>query len=119
MTERSLADPHASTPAELKARLEAERRGIPFLLYRDRDGRQGIAALDAQANRITIGRRPDNDVALEWDSEISRVHAQLEPVGRDWVLIDDGLSRNGPPAAARRRPPVLRRDARALPRAGR
>jgi pSer/pThr/pTyr-binding forkhead associated (FHA) protein len=95
MTDRSLADPHASTPAELKARLEAERRGDPFLLYRDGEGRQAIAGLDAGATRVTIGRRPDNDVALAWDSEISRVHAQLEPVGKDWVVIDDGLSRNG------------------------
>ena len=90
-----LADPHASTPAELKARLAAERRGVPFLLYRDAEGHQMITALDPDAVRITIGRRPDNDVALVWDQEISRVHAQLEPVGSDWVLVDDGLSRNG------------------------
>jgi hypothetical protein len=90
-----LADPHASTPAELKARLEAERRGAPFLLYRDGEGRQAMFELDTGAARVTIGRRPDNDVALLGDTEISRVHAQLEPVGRDWVLIDDGLSRNG------------------------
>src|SRR5262249_45500969 len=73
----------------------AERRGIPFLLYRDGDGHQVIAELDADVVRMTIGRRPDNDLALEWDHEISRVHAQLEPVGSDWVLTDDGLSRNG------------------------
>jgi hypothetical protein len=94
MDERALADPHASTPLELKARIEAERHGTPFLLYRDRDGHQVIVELDAAA-RITIGRRADNDVALPWDGEVSRVHAQLEPVGEDWSLIDDGLSRNG------------------------
>jgi pSer/pThr/pTyr-binding forkhead associated (FHA) protein len=80
---------------ELKARLEAERRGIPFLLFRDGDGRQRIVELDPSRAPITIGRRPDNAVALDWDAEVSRVHAQLEPVGSDWVLIDDGLSRNG------------------------
>jgi pSer/pThr/pTyr-binding forkhead associated (FHA) protein len=95
VTERALTDPHASSPAELKARLEAERRGSPFLLYRDGGGRQTIAELDPAVARLTIGRRPDSDVALVWDSEVSRVHAQLEPVGRDWALIDDGLSRNG------------------------
>ena len=95
MTERALGGPHASTPAELKARLEAERRGTPFLLYRDADGGQRIVELEAGATRITIGRRPENDVALPWDDEVSRVHAQLEPVGRDWSLIDDGISRNG------------------------
>jgi pSer/pThr/pTyr-binding forkhead associated (FHA) protein len=89
-----LTDPHASTPAELKARMAAERAGTPFLLYRDGDGRQAIAQLEPPAPK-TIGRRPDNDVALSWDVEVSRVHAQLEPVGSDWALIDDGLSRNG------------------------
>jgi pSer/pThr/pTyr-binding forkhead associated (FHA) protein len=90
-----LTGPHASTPTELKARLEAERTGAPFLLLRDGEGRQTIVALDRAAAPLTIGRRPDNDVALAWDAEVSRVHAQLEPVGRDWALIDDGLSRNG------------------------
>ena len=95
MDERVLTDPHASSPAELKARLEAERRGAPFLLYRDAEGRQHIAELDADVARLTIGRRADSDVALAWDAEVSRVHAELERVGRDWALIDDGLSRNG------------------------
>jgi hypothetical protein len=95
MRPRSLADPHASTPAELKARLAAERRGAPFLLYRDAAGDQVIVELDPSAAHVTVGRRSDNDVALGWDAEVSRVHAQLEPVGGDWTVIDDGLSRNG------------------------
>jgi pSer/pThr/pTyr-binding forkhead associated (FHA) protein len=95
MAERALTGPHASTPVELKQRLEAERRGTPFLLYRDAAGRQQIVELDENAQRVTIGRRPENDVALPWDAEVSRVHAQLEPVGREWSLIDDGISRNG------------------------
>jgi pSer/pThr/pTyr-binding forkhead associated (FHA) protein len=95
MTERALTERHASSPAELKARLEAERRGTPFLLYRDDQGRQTIAELEPGHAHLTIGRRADNDIALVWDSEVSRVHAQLEPVGGDWALIDDGLSRNG------------------------
>lgn len=95
MTERALTELHASTPAELKARLEAERRREPFLLYRDADGRQTIVELGRTIARVMIGRRTDNDVALPWDAEVSRVHAQLEPVGADWALVDDGLSRNG------------------------
>jgi predicted component of type VI protein secretion system len=95
MAEPSLTGPHTSTPAELKQRLEAERRGTPFLLYRDDAGRQLIVELDPAAQRVTVGRRPENDVALPWDAEVSRVHAQLEPVGREWSLIDDGISRNG------------------------
>jgi pSer/pThr/pTyr-binding forkhead associated (FHA) protein len=76
----------------VKARLDAERRGTPFLLYRDGDGAQVVVAL---TGGLTVGRREESDVALTWDSEVSRLHAQLEPVGRDWTVIDDGLSRNG------------------------
>jgi pSer/pThr/pTyr-binding forkhead associated (FHA) protein len=84
--------PHRSTPAELKARLEAERRGTPFLLYFDGAGHQVLHELDGQ---VTVGRGADCDVALGWDREVSRLHAQLERVGAHWVLVDDGLSRNG------------------------
>jgi len=81
-----------SSPIEVKARLDAERRGEPFLLYRDGGGAQVIVALSAP---VTVGRRPERDVALSWDTEVSRLHAQLEPVGPDWTVVDDGLSRNG------------------------
>jgi DNA-binding CsgD family transcriptional regulator len=86
---------HTSTPAELKARLDAERRGAPFLLFHDGGGRQVIFELPADAAAVTVGRRTDNPVALPWDPEVSRVHAQLEPVGGEWAVVDDGLSRNG------------------------
>jgi hypothetical protein len=83
---------HRSTPAELKARLEAERRGTPFLLYFDGAGHQVLHEL---AKPITVGRGAECDVPLGWDREVSRLHAQLEHVGGQWVLVDDGLSRNG------------------------
>ena len=86
--------PHASTPQELRARIEAERRGRPFLVYRDQAGAQEILALEA-LERLTIGRRPGNEIALPWDDEVSRVHAALERAGVDWLVVDDGLSRNG------------------------
>jgi hypothetical protein len=86
---------HQSTPAELKALLEAERHGSPFLVYRNDEGRQAIFALEDAGPRLTIGRRGDNDVALPWDEEVSRVHAQLEAIGPEWALADDGISRNG------------------------
>jgi hypothetical protein len=43
----------------------------------------------------TIGRGPSCDLCLAWDAKVSRVHAQLERLGDDWTLEDDGLSRNG------------------------
>jgi pSer/pThr/pTyr-binding forkhead associated (FHA) protein len=93
MTDSPL-EAHAATPRELRDRIEAERAGGAFLLYRDADGGQLILSLDGR-NRVTIGRRPSNDVALDWDSEVSRVHAALERAGDEWTLVDDGLSHNG------------------------
>ena len=90
-----MAGAHASSPAEVKERLDAERRGAPFLLLHDGDGRQVIVTLPVDGAPVTVGRRPDNEVALPWDPEVSRVHAQLEPVGGEWAVVDDGLSRNG------------------------
>jgi pSer/pThr/pTyr-binding forkhead associated (FHA) protein len=85
---------HAATPQELRERISAERAGEPFLLYRDDHGEQAIVLLGAR-DRVTIGRRPANDVALDWDSEVSRVHAELERAGDEWTVSDDGLSHNG------------------------
>ena len=51
--------------------------------------------LTAAASRLTVGRGPTSDVRLGWDGEVSRLHAELERIGQDWILVDDGLSRNG------------------------
>jgi pSer/pThr/pTyr-binding forkhead associated (FHA) protein len=84
-----------ATPQDLKDRIAAERRGTPFLVYRDVDDRQVIVDLQPTGERVAIGRRPSNDVVLDWDSEISRVHAALERIGDEWTVVDDGLSHNG------------------------
>jgi pSer/pThr/pTyr-binding forkhead associated (FHA) protein len=44
---------------------------------------------------MTVGRSEHSGLALPWDSEVSRTHAQLELVGDHWTLVDEGLSRNG------------------------
>jgi pSer/pThr/pTyr-binding forkhead associated (FHA) protein len=85
----------AGTARELKARLEAERRGSPFLVYRDAEGQQLIRELEGGRERLTVGRSEAADVNLDSDPEVSRVHAELERLGDDWTLADDGLSRNG------------------------
>jgi pSer/pThr/pTyr-binding forkhead associated (FHA) protein len=92
---RSPLAPHSAVPAELRERVEAERRGTPFLLFRDGEGRQRIVELAADAKRMTVGRRPTNDVPLPWDTEVSRLHAELERIAGEWTLSDDGLSQNG------------------------
>lgn len=86
---------HQATPAELKARLEAERAGSPFLVFADDGGRQQIVVLDASRGRLVVGRGAGADVRLDWDTDISRVHAELEYLGGVWTIADDGLSRNG------------------------
>ncbi|HEX4365086.1 MAG TPA: FHA domain-containing protein [Solirubrobacteraceae bacterium] len=86
---------HAATPAELRERIEAEREGTPFLVLRDGDGSQRLFVLDLDKRRVAIGRSAGNDVALEWDTEVSRLHAELECLGGEWTVADDGLSRNG------------------------
>jgi pSer/pThr/pTyr-binding forkhead associated (FHA) protein len=75
-------------------RLDAERRGIPFLVHLDGGGRQRIVELGAVAS-MTIGRSPSSDVPLAWDHEVSRLHAVLAHEGGEWTIADDGLSRNG------------------------
>jgi pSer/pThr/pTyr-binding forkhead associated (FHA) protein len=85
---------HAASPAELQDQLVAARAGTPFLLYRDGDGRQRIVSLEGHGH-LTVGRDPNADISLSWDSQVSRLHAQLEPMGNQWTIADDGLSTNG------------------------
>jgi pSer/pThr/pTyr-binding forkhead associated (FHA) protein len=86
---------HSASPAELKARLAAERRGNPFLIFRDGEGAQRIVELTAPSPPLRVGRDDGSDIVLDWDPEVSRVHAWVERVGRHWTMVDDGCSRNG------------------------
>jgi pSer/pThr/pTyr-binding forkhead associated (FHA) protein len=85
---------HQHSPAELKAQLEVERRGFPFLVYRDREGAQRIVEI-GDRERLTVGRSAGSDLCLDWDRDVSRLHATLERVADQWMLVDDGVSRNG------------------------
>jgi predicted component of type VI protein secretion system len=85
---------HSATPAELRERIEAERRGRPFLVFRDGDGAQRLLDL-AGMERLSVGRGAGNELSLPWDTEVSRLHAELEEIAGEWTVSDDGLSRNG------------------------
>ncbi len=80
--------------ALLHDRIQAERRGSAFVVFHDGTGKQHVVTLPDEETRITVGRRVGKDVALTWDNEVSRDHAQLlrEPEG--WAIVDEG-SRNG------------------------
>jgi DNA-binding CsgD family transcriptional regulator len=86
---------HSASPAELRERIEAERRGRPFLVFRDDEHEQQILDLDGQGERLSVGRGATNEVSLPWDTEVSRLHAELECIGGEWTVSDEGLSRNG------------------------
>jgi hypothetical protein len=86
---------HARSPRELEALIGLQRKGVAFLVYQDATGAQVLHELPDQAGSVSVGRAPDADVALIWDQEASRLHAELEPVGKGWTVVDDGLSTNG------------------------
>lgn len=87
--------PKAVTGSELKAQIEAERLGRPFLVYRDSDGMQRILAVEEGWRELWIGRAESADISLGWDREVSSLHAQLELIGDECTVVDDGLSTNG------------------------
>jgi pSer/pThr/pTyr-binding forkhead associated (FHA) protein len=85
----------AASAPELKAQIEAEREGRPFLVFRDGGDAQRIVAVEPGAAELWVGRSESADVRLEWDEEVSALHAQIEVVRDECTLVDDGLSRNG------------------------
>ena len=87
--------PHSHSPAELKELLAAERKGAPFLALRDREGRLVLFAPGRGGRTRTVGRRPEMDLPIAWDPEVSGVHAELQGLGGEWTVVDDGLSTNG------------------------
>ena len=56
---------------ELKAQIEAEREGRPFLVFRNGADEQAIVAIEAGADELWVGRSESADVRLEWDEEVS------------------------------------------------
>ncbi|MCU0306702.1 MAG: FHA domain-containing protein [Thermoleophilia bacterium] len=80
-------------PGDLVRIGEAEEAGAPFVVLRDRDGGQVIRPLPGEG--LLIGRGEAADLVIGWDTRVSRAHARVEPVGGEWSVVDDGLSRNG------------------------
>jgi DNA-binding SARP family transcriptional activator len=68
---------------------------LPALVYRDARGAVREHPLQPGGPPVTIGRGVGVGLLLAWDARVSRFHARLECQAGDWVLIDEGLSRNG------------------------
>jgi hypothetical protein len=84
--------PRPVTPVELQAVIHAERRNEPFLVYRDAEGQLQTMELSGE---LTVGRNHEAALCIDWDDQVSGVHAELKPLGGELTLVDDGLSRNG------------------------
>jgi hypothetical protein len=87
--------PRAETAVELKAQIEAERGGRPFLAYRDETGERRLLVIEDDVSELWVGRGEQADVQLPWDAEASTLHAQIVVVRGVCTLIDEGLSTNG------------------------
>ncbi len=51
--------------------------------------------LNGDTPTVTIGRSSAADITVTADATVSRLHAIIERVCDCWVIIDDGLSKNG------------------------
>jgi pSer/pThr/pTyr-binding forkhead associated (FHA) protein len=66
----------------------------PYFAYTE-SGAETTFELADTADHMTIGRGPGIDLRLDGDETVSQLHAELERLGRHWVVSDDGLSRHG------------------------
>jgi pSer/pThr/pTyr-binding forkhead associated (FHA) protein len=96
------ADPlgaHSLSGGELKELLAVERAGEAFLAFRDAAGKLRFFGVGDSPEVVTatriVGRRAEADLSLSWDTEVSGVHAELQRLGGEVTIVDDGLSRNG------------------------
>lgn len=83
------------TVAESHQRLAADRSGHPYIRRHQDDHGWRLRILPPEVTRVTVGRDPTCDVHLTADARASRMHVELLRLGFDWVLLDEGLSRNG------------------------
>src|SRR5437660_11765144 len=82
---------HSLTPREIAALLAAERNGKAFLAFRDQDAQLVFFPTGRGGQTRTVGRREGLDVSIRWDAEVSGLHAELQGLGGEWTIVDDGL----------------------------
>jgi FHA domain len=86
---------HSLSASELKELMDVERRGQAFIAYRDGEGALRFFTAREGAETSTLGRRPETGLSIGWDEEVSGLHAELQHLGGEWTIVDDGLSTNG------------------------
>lgn len=86
---------HSLSPGELQEIIAAEQAGQPFLVFREGQGGLKLFPAGLEEKTLTVGRGPEADLSITWDPEVSGLHAELHGLGREWTVVDDGLSTNG------------------------
>jgi pSer/pThr/pTyr-binding forkhead associated (FHA) protein len=85
----------ARSVSDFKLRPEVEHDGRPFLVYCDGDGGHQLFFFAPDAAHASVGRVAPADLLLDWDAQVSRLHARFERAEDEWEIADDGLSSNG------------------------
>ena len=83
-----------SGEADARTPTAADERRLPSLRWAE-EGEERVFPLADTVDRLSIGRGAGIDVRLDFDETVSQLHAELERLGRHWVVSDDGLSRHG------------------------
>ena len=75
--------PHPVTAVELKAQIEAERTGRPFLAYRDAEGERHLLSIESGVTELWVGRSggpPDQRLPAQAGLVgIPQLHRRLVP----------------------------------------
>jgi hypothetical protein len=81
-------------PSVAAAQSRVVRPAAGSMEYLEVVGPGGGQVCPLQGSRVAVGREAGNDVVLEADDQVSRLHAVLERIGPGWSITDLG-SRNG------------------------
>lgn len=68
---------------------------MPFFVVRGTGGQLRVIVLGSEMRTLTVGRRAEMDISIDWDGEVSGLHAELQGFSGEWTIVDDGLSTNG------------------------
>ena len=93
----SPAGAHSASPAELQAPAGGRAKRASRSCSGEIAAGQRILTLEPPAPSASRSGAGEEVDARGWavDEEVSRLHAEIERIGGEWTVSDDGLSRNG------------------------